>query len=273
MRTNTDYSYTGAALKKQWPQLHAGDREPFPSAARIAKLVKNSADSSEGVTRGGGAAEFAAAILAAWRAFHSGDFTGAIERGSALGAAGVMVANKAAAMQTLYLEKRERKCLEILRQAIERGEVATRQLPGYANAHYALALVLGRYSQRISILEALAAGYGGRIRDLLEKTLELEPRHAEAHIALGLFHAELVKTLGSLAARLTYGASGQAAIEHFRRAVRLFPRSAAAYVEYAHGLRLLDADAHRAQIEELRAHAAAHQPMDRAEELDLERLR
>jgi tetratricopeptide (TPR) repeat protein len=183
------------------------------------------------------------------------------------------VAGKAAAIQTLYVEKNERKRLDILRKAIEHGETAVEQLPGYANAHYTLALVLGRYSQRISILEALAAGYGGRIREHLERTLALEPKHAEAHIALGLYHAELVKTIGSLGARLTYGASEEAAVEHFRRAVRLVPGSAIARVEYAHGLRLLDADAHREEVEELCAKAASCKPLDMMEQLDIERAR
>jgi hypothetical protein len=214
-----------------------------------------------------------AALEDAWRAFHSGDFRAAIDMGLKLDALGAAVAGKAAAIQTLYVEKNERKRLDILRKAMEHGESAIEQLPEYANAHYTLALVMGRYSQRISILEALAAGYGGKIRHHLEQTLEIEPKHAEAHVALGLYHAELVKTLGSLPARLTYGASESAAIEHFRRAVRLVPGSAIARVEYAQGLKLLDADSHRDEVVQLCAKAAACKPLDMMEELDIERAR
>lgn len=232
-------------LEKRWAQLHAGDREPYPQAAALRK---------------------------AWRSFHRGDFLAAIREGDALGAPGVLVSNKAAAIHTLYLEKEQRKRLAMLRTAVERGEDAVRQLPDYANAHYALALVLGRYSQRITILEALAAGYASKIRPHLERTLELQPKHAEAHIALGLFHAELVKTLGSLAARLTYGASADEAMGHFRKALRLAPRSIVAHLEYAHGLHMLDAGKHRRKIDELWANARSQQPLDRMEELDLEHL-
>jgi tetratricopeptide (TPR) repeat protein len=213
------------------------------------------------------------ALEDAWRAFHAGDFTAAIKSATQLGALGAAVANKAAAIHTLYLEKNERKRLDILRAAIERGESAAEQLPEYANAHYTLALVLGRYSQRISILEALAAGYGGKIRHHLEQALALEPRHAEAHIALGLYHAELVKTLGGFAARLTYGASEDAAIEHFQRALRLAPDSAIAHVEYAHGLLLLDATGNRDEVEELCAQAASRKPLDMMEQLDIDRAK
>lgn len=272
MRTKTEFPYPGSALKQHWPKLHAGDREPFPSAAAVGKLAKKHPEIEAEIARGGGAAAVAAALEEAWREFHRGDFTAAIRDGSRLGALGVMVANKAAATQTLYLEKDEHKRRAMLRAAIERGESAVRQLPDHANAHYALALALGRYSQRISILEALAAGYAGKIRAGLERALELEPRHAEAHIALGLYHAELVKTLGSLAARVTYGASAHAALEHFNNAVRLAPHSVTTRVEYAHGLRLLDGDANHGQIEQLRAQASSHPPMDRMEALDFERM-
>jgi tetratricopeptide (TPR) repeat protein len=173
----------------------------------------------------------------------------------------------------LYVEKNDRKRLDLLRAAIKRGEAAVQQLPGDANVHYTLAMVLGRYSQRISILEAVAAGFAGKIRDRLERTLKIEPKHAEACVALGLYHAELVKTLGSLAARLTYGASQKAAIENFRRAVSLAPRSAIAHVEFAHGLELLDAAAHRDEVEEQYAQAASFEPLDVMEQLDIERAR
>jgi hypothetical protein len=225
------------------------------------------------VAKNGGATAVAAALEDAWRAFHRGDFAAAVHAGSELGALGVLVANKAAASQASYIDRDERRRVAVLRAAVERGEEAVEQLPDHANAHFALALALGRLSQRISILEALAAGYGGRIRELLERTLELEPKHAEAHIALGLFHAELVRTLGSLAARLTYGASEQEAIAHFRSAVRLAPKLVAARVEFAHGLRLLGGKAHAADLEKLQEQANALQPMDRLDALDLERLR
>jgi tetratricopeptide (TPR) repeat protein len=273
MRSPPDFSYPRSALRQHWPDLHAGDREAFPTAAAVEKLARACGDVAAAVEHAGGAAAVAAALEKAWRAFHHGDFLAAVRGGSALGALGVMVANKAVATHTLYLEKDAQRRLSLLRAAMERGEAAVRQLPDYANAHYALALVMGRYSQRISILEALAAGYGRKIRTHLERTLELEPRHAEAHIALGLYHAELVKTLGSLAARLTYGASGSEAIAHFRKAVRLVPRSVVARVEYAHGLALLDGESHNREIEQLCAEAVAREPIDRMEQLDLERMR
>jgi tetratricopeptide (TPR) repeat protein len=269
----SDYSYRGDNLKKHWAALHKGDREPYPSEQAVARLAKAHPAAARGVTRQGGAGAVAGKLQEAWRNFHRGDFVGAIETASELEAIGAAAANKAVAIHTLYLEVNERQRLDLLEAAIQRGEGAVAQLPDWANAQYTLGLVLGRYSQRISILEALASGFAGKVHACLRRTLELEPRHAEAHIAIGLYHAEIVSKLGGLAARLTYGASQDAAIEHFRHAIKLMPKSAIAHVEYAHGLLLLDADGHRHEVEKLCAHAAACKPLDVMEHLDVERAK
>lgn len=214
----------------------------------------------------------AQALQAAWAAFHAGRFRDAIKAGHALGALGTVPANRAAAVDSLYPAHGSDPLRE-LETAIERGERAVAEVADQANVHYTLALVLGRYSQRISILQALAAGLAGRVREHLERALELEPRHAEAHLAFGLYHAEIVAKLGALAASLTYGASSRAALEHLRQALILAPHSPIVHMEYANGLVLLDAAKYRAQAKALYVQAAACEPADVMERLDVERAR
>lgn len=260
-------------LAQRWPQLHRGDREPFPDAERFERLGVADAGLRRPLQELGGAAAVALRLQSAWCAFHNGRFVDAISTGSAVGIFGASVANKAAAVHSLYARMEAGKVVDLLHEASKRGESAVRLLPGEANAHYTLALVLGRYSQRVSILRALAEGMAERVRSHLERTLELEPRHAEAHIALGLFHAEIVAKLGSIAAALTYRASASAAIKHFEQASELTPQSPIALMEYAHGLRLLDAAAHQHQILELYQRAAACRPLDAVDQLDCKQAR
>jgi tetratricopeptide (TPR) repeat protein len=261
------------ALRTRWERLHDGDREPYPDEKRVAKLAKQSASFESWVDAHGGPAAVAAGVQEAWRDFHAGEFIRAIEVGGKLGALGATAANKAAAIYSQYQGRSEARGLKLLEAARERGERAIELLPEYANAHYMLALALGRYSQRISIVRALAEGLATRVRTELDKTLELEPHHADAHIALGLFNAEIVSQLGPLIARVTYQVSQEAAIEHFRRAVKLAPKSPIAHIEYAQGLLLLDADSNREQARELYAQAAACKPADAMEQLDVERAK
>jgi tetratricopeptide (TPR) repeat protein len=273
MRKEEPGEFPGDELHERWSRLHQTDREPWPDARVLGRLAKASAGLTATIAAQGGAGAAAQALQDAWRAFHCGAFPDAVSLGGRLGALGAAVANKAVAVDSLYSKRSAAQLLKALESAISRGEQAVAELPDHANTHYTLALVIGRYSQRISILKALADGLAGRVREHLERTLAIEPRHAEAHLALGLFHAEIIGKLGSLAASLTYGATASAALDHFRRALALAPDSPIIRMEYANGLLLLDGARHRPQAQELYAQAAACEPADAMERLDAARAR
>lgn len=59
-----------------------------------------------------------------------------------------------------------------------------------------------------------------------ERAITLESYYADAHIALGAYHAEIVGKVGSLIGSLTYGASKDVSIGHFEKAITLNPESA-----------------------------------------------
>ncbi|HKW84850.1 MAG TPA: hypothetical protein VJN68_13955, partial [Burkholderiaceae bacterium] len=209
-----DYTYDGAALKKNWARLHAGDAEPLPKDDKV---------------------------LAAWALFHAGEFQKAAEAGLKAGGAGITVANKAQAIYANYLEKSEKAKLALFMEVAERAEAQIAADSKNANAHYFMAYALGRYSQGISIAKALAQGLGSKVKSALETTIKLAPNHADAHIALGAFHAEVIDKVGSLLGR-TQGASKDAGIAAYKTALKLNPTSAIARVEYANGLVMLEGD-------------------------------
>ena len=259
-------------LRSRWERLHRGDREPWPDVARIERLARKQRAFAAFLETQGGPGALARELQSAWGEFHAGEFRAAIEHGERLGPLGASAANKAAAVSTLYAAPGAPEALATLAAAVARAEAAVGMLPDYPNAHYLLALVLGRYSQRISILTALAEGLGGRVRVHLERALVLEPRHAEAHLALGLYHAEIVAKLGALTAGVAYGASRAAALEHFEHAVKLAPASPIVLMEFAHGLLLLDGS-RRERARQLYEQAAACKPADAMERLDAARAR
>ena len=195
-------------------------------------------------------------VCDAWRAFHRGDFHAAWVAGSAAGPAGCLAAAKAAAAYATYLER----------------DKARKALPAHANAHYLFAYCLGRYAQRISVARALRDGIATRVKEGLDRALALEPRHAEAHVALGTYHAEVVAKIGALIGALTYGASESQALAHYRKALELQPDSAIARVEFARGLMLLG-DGHARAARRLLAEAAKIRPADASERLDAERAK
>src|SRR5690606_18085012 len=113
----------------------------------------------------------------AWRAFHRGDFKAAFDAGEALGPVGASVAVKAIGIHASYLVDGDAEKLKRFEQAAKLAEAAVKALPDDANSHYRHAFALGRYSQGISIAKALKQGIAGKVRDALDATLELAPKH------------------------------------------------------------------------------------------------
>jgi tetratricopeptide (TPR) repeat protein len=159
--------------------------------------------------------------------------------------------------------------LELFVEVAERAAAQAATEPGNANAHYWQAYALGRYSQGISVAKALAQGLGSKVKAALEAAIALQPKHADAHIALGAFHAEVIDKVGKLLGK-TQGADAATGLKMFREALKLNPTSAIAMVEYANGLVMLEGDKKMAEAEQLYADAAAGTPMDAMERLDVE---
>lgn len=211
-----DFAFGPTTLRTLWPQLHAGDREPFPQEP---------------------------ALLAGWAAFHEGAFEQAFQSALELGEAGWSLAHKAQWVYATLLEPKEKLRQKMLLEVVERAAAHCAQSPQNANAHYWRASALARYSQSISVAKALALGLGNKIRTDLETAIGLDPRHADAHVALGSFHADVIDKVGTLIARMTYGARKETCLRLFELALQLTPTSASTLTEYAHALVILEGDA------------------------------
>lgn len=263
------FDYAGERLAKQWAKLHGGDCEPFPDEARIGKLLK----ANPKLGKPSEAAAIADTLQQAWRDYHRGDFQAAYEAGESLGPLGVSVAVKAAGIHAVYLLDDEAASLKRFEQLNAMAEAASKLLPDEANVHYRRAFALGRYSQGISIAKALSQGLAGKVRESLDRTLKLAPKHAEAHTALGLYHCEVVGKVGALIAGLTYGAKAATGEELLKAAVKLTPDSPIAHIEYGNGLMLLHGDKREDEAAAAYEKAASIKPKDAMEKLDVEYAR
>jgi tetratricopeptide (TPR) repeat protein len=258
------FAYAGDALKKAWPALHAGDNEPYPDAKRARALIDAAGKAAKGVV----AADLSAKLQDAWRAFHRGDFQAAFEIGQSLGALGASVAVKALGIHTTYLVEDEAEQLKRFDQAAKLAEAAIKALPDEANSHYRYAFALGRYSQGLSITKALKQGIAGKVRAALDTTLELAPKHAEAHTALALYHAEIIGKIGAMIGGLTYGAKAAEAESHIKTALKLTPDSPIAHVEHGNVLLLLYGDKKEDAAASAFEKAGKLKPKDAMEALD-----
>jgi tetratricopeptide (TPR) repeat protein len=193
-----------------------------------------------------------------------------VEAGLEAGGAGVTAANKAQAIYASSIETKAAAQLALFEEVMQRAQAQAKAEPRNPNAHYLYAYAAGRYSQRISVAKALAQGYGGRIRSALESALKLQPKHADAHIAMGAYHAEIIDKVGTLVGGLTYGARKDAGEDHFRKAIKLAPDSPIAHVEMANGLVMMNGKKAIEEAGRLYARAAQLRPHDAMEKLDVE---
>lgn len=238
-----EFDFDAAAVKKHWARLHAGDAEPLPREP---------------------------AVLEAWALFHSGKFQQACEAGLKAGGDGITVANKACAVYANYLEKKEKAKLDLFLETAQRAEAQALRDPKNASAWFLHAYALGRYSQGISVAKALAQGLGSKVKESLERAIKLQPRHADAHIALATFHAEVIDKVGPLIGGMTYGAKKETGLKLFQEALKLNPGSAIGMIEYANGLLMLEGDKRMKEATRLYEQAAAAEPLDAMERLNVD---
>lgn len=231
-------TYAGDALKKNWDALHKGDVEPYPKEPGLQE---------------------------AWRQFHAGNFAEAAEAGE-----GYPVAIKATSIYATHLEKKDAGKVKLYQDAMKLAIALMASASKNPNAFYQYAYAAGRYSQSISVIKALKDGYGGKIKSALETALKLDAKHAEAHTALGAYHAEIIDKVGGMVGKLTYGASKDLAVEHYEKAIKLNPASPIAHIEYANGLLMLFGDKQEGKAVTLYEKAAKMKGRDAMEVLDIE---
>jgi len=264
------FDYSGDKLKKSWARLHRSDAEPMPLAAELAKRAKATPALAQSIKNFAGDYDALASTLCdAWRAFHRGDFGLSADLGASAGLFGAVVECKAIGIYATYLEDNDARKQTLFKEAAEVAEGLLKAEPGNANAHYFKAFALGRYSQCISIGKALAQGLGGKIKEALERAISLEPKHADAHLALGLYHAEIIQKVGAMIGGLTYGAKAATGVELIEKAAKLSPESPVAQLELGNALGMMFGGKREADIIKAYTLASEMKPADAMEALDV----
>ena len=198
----------------------------FARMAAVGSLVLLAADAS------------AQSIDDAKTAYSDGLFVEAAELAEALGTSeGYALAAQSLTVYA-YFEATEEEWEEVVERAMRMGEEAVEADPNNPDAHYQSAHAVGRYAQGMSAWTALRQGLAGKIRDLLEATLALEPDYVDAILALGGWHADIAAE-GFIARRM-YGGKKEEAVILFDRALELAPDSKVVLHAYAIRLPYLD---------------------------------
>jgi len=225
-------------LLSRWEQLHAADLASAPSGD----------------------------LLTAWLLFHNGHFNDAAIAAEALGSEGIPVLIRSVVAYTDYIGEDEEETINLLEQAYLLGETYS---VDSTNNQFTTALAMGRYSQSISITKALTKGLGGKIKNLLTNALEEQPNHAEAHLAMAMYHAEIIDKVGATLGGLTYGAKAKTAHEHINQSLKLMP-SAINLIEAGNAILLLKGDKAMNEATALYQQAAEIKALDALQAMDVD---
>lgn len=234
-----------ARLRQRWDLLHQSDIESWPQEP---------------------------AVQQAWLMFHRGRFDQAVAQGLAAGGAGLNAANKAQSVIARHGHTQESQRMALFQAVAERAAgqlTAGTSAQALAQAHFWRGYALAQYCQGLNVARALALGLSLQARTHLELAVALAPQHADAHLALAGFHAEMVDKVGPLIAQLSYGASVQAGLSLLARAASLQARSVMGLIEQARALVMLQGEMALAQATALYEQAARIRPLDVAEALDI----
>ncbi len=256
------FRFAGERLAAHWKVLHAGDLEPWPDAQR-SRLLQNLPGAEAGDP-----ARLVVALQDAWRAYHEGDFAGAHARGLMLGLAGAGVALRAACAEARYRGVDASARHAQLAALLPVAEALRNALPEEPNSHFRLAQVLGdlleNQDAQVRPDEAVLQSQHAALRH----ALRLAPRHGEAQLALGVFHAHAIARLGAIGARMSCAASATAAEHHLELARRLLPSHPRVWLETGHALQLLSGIRQGSAVTEAFRRAAKMTPRDAASALD-----
>ena len=198
-------------------------------------------------------------------AFEEGRFLEAADLAEALGSSeGYALAAESLAVYGHYVATEDDR-IGVLKRAMQLGEEAVRADSTNPEAYYQSAHAVGRYAQNIGTIRALRRGLAGRVRDLIEASLAIDPEFAEAHMAFGGWHADIASA--GRVARFMYGGNRENAVIHYERALELAPDSKLVLLEYALRLPELDREGGLERARELLSKAAEIPARDAYEEL------
>ena len=193
----------------------------------------------------------AQSIDAARTAYVEGRFMKAAEIAEALGTSeGFALASKSLTIRAYYISADGKKDA-LFERALTLAREAIRSDPGSPEAYIQSARVMGRHGQTIGVLESTTKGYAEKIRETVEKALRLNPEMPEANLSMGMWHSEVVSSLGSFMADIMFGADEDEAIKFYKRALKGAPEEKIVPLEYAIGLLALDDDEYRKQARRL----------------------
>ncbi|MEP5231230.1 MAG: hypothetical protein ABJQ78_07330 [Alloalcanivorax sp.] len=242
------FDYPPEKLKARWGELTRAIRVPYPSPEYLQKRIEYfpALKAELGPDFNGDYEALSAGILHAWRLFFRGDFRAAKEQGARYGAFGKLPAYLAQCIYAVYLTDSRTEKIELLEdvanQITDYVDVlkALKQEPAFQEDYMMLrlgyAFAIARIAEEATPLEALMNNYLFKVSHAIDDTLAIDPGHPVALAMQAVKDANIIRFVGKLLGRLTFGARLSRVEEGFAASFAQEDDLAIVHYEYANSL-------------------------------------
>lgn len=272
------YDYSGDKLRQAWPQLTRGFGDyPFPDADWVLNMATQHPQALEKTVAAGtgfsGKPEeteaYAQKLQEVWRLMFRGDFAQAKEQGMALGIGGQIPAMFAQVVYAMFLVPDQAEKHRLLEEVIAYTDEAGDLVQADAVAQFGRVYAKARLGEELSVPVVLKRGYTSQIPQELDALLAKQPRQPFALALYGGYEAGVIRKVGKLVGKMTYGVSADKMETYFQRSFQARDDLPIGHYEYANALTYVYGDDEEQKVIEHLERAVAIKPISAMEALEV----
>lgn len=273
------FDYSGDKLREAWPRLTRGfgANYPFPDADWVVSMATKHPEALEKtVTAGTGfsgkpeeAQVYAEKLQDVWRKVFRGDFAQAKKDGLALGVGGQVPGMFAQVLYAMFLAPNQDEKQRLLEEVISYTDEAGPLLNADPIAQFGRAYAKARLAEDLPVPVVLKRGYTSEIPKELDALLAKQPNQPFALALYGGYEAGVIRKVGKLVGKMTYGVSADKMEQYFARSFRAADDLPIGHYEYANALAYVyGEDEEQKALEQLKK-AVAIKPINAMEALEV----
>ncbi|OWP48206.1 hypothetical protein [Pseudomonas nitroreducens] len=273
------FDYSGDKLREAWPRLTRGfgANYPFPDADWVVTMATKHPEALEKtVIAGTGfsgkpqeAQVYAEKLQDVWRKVFRGDFAQAKKDGLALGVGGQVPGMFAQVLYAMFLAPNQNEKQRLLEEVISYTDEAGPLLNADPIAQFGRAYAKARLAEDLPVPVVLKRGYTSEIPKELDALLAKQPNQPFALALYGGYEAGVIRKVGKLVGKMTYGVSADKMEQYFARSFRAADDLPIGHYEYANALAYVyGEDEEQKALEQLKK-AVAIKPINAMEALEV----
>lgn len=273
------FDYSGDKLREAWPRLTRGfgANYPFPDADWVVTMATRHPEALEKTVAAGTgfsgkpeeAQVYAEKLQDVWRKVFRGDFAQAKKDGLALGVSGQVPGMFAQVLYAMFLAPNQDEKQRLLEEVISYTDEAGPLLNADPIAQFGRAYAKARLAEDLPVPVVLKRGYTSEIPKELDALLAKQPNQPFALALYGGYEAGVIRKVGKLVGKMTYGVSADKMEQYFARSFRAADDLPIGHYEYANALAYVyGEDEEQKALEQLKK-AVAIKPINAMEALEV----